>query len=242
MRIDNRKNNQLRSVVITPHCNKHAEGSALIEWGDTKVICTVSVDEKVPPFLRGKGEGWVTAEYGMLPRSTHERMTREVTKGSAGGRTMEIQRLIGRSLRSIVNMKELGERTLQIDCDVIQADGGTRVASITGATVALYLALQKLSDKGVLKTFPVTDFVAAVSVGIIDGEPKLDLCYEEDSTAEVDMNVIMTGSGKLVEVQGTAEKEAFSRDQLNVMLDLAEKGIGQLIKLQRNIVMGNGKK
>jgi len=242
MRIDSRKNDQLRPVIIIPHFNKYAEGSALIEWGNTKVICTVSVDEKVPPFLKGKGEGWVTAEYGMLPRSTHDRMTREVTKGSAGGRTMEIQRLIGRSMRSIVNMKELGERTLQIDCDVIQADGGTRVASITVATVALYLALQKLSDKGVLKTFPVNDFVAAVSVGMIDGEPRLDLCYEEDSSAEVDMNVVMTGNGNLVEIQGTAEKQAFSREQLNAMIDLAEKGLAQLIKLQRSIVMGDGKK
>lgn len=242
MRIDARKNDQLRPVVITPNFNKHAEGSALIEWGDTKVICTVSVDEKVPPFLKGKGEGWVTAEYGMLPRSTHDRMTREVTKGMPGGRTLEIQRLIGRSLRSIVNMKELGERTIMIDCDVIQADGGTRVASITAATVALYLGLQKLTAKGVLKSLPVNDFVAAVSVGIVDGEVRLDLCYEEDSSAEVDMNVVMTGAGGLVEVQGTAEKQAFSRDQLNSMLDLAEKGIAELIKLQRNAVFGCAKK
>ncbi len=242
MRISGRKNNQLRPVTIIPHFNKHAEGSALIEWGDTKVICTVSVDEKVPPFLKGKGEGWVTAEYGMLPRSTHDRMTREVTKGSPGGRTMEIQRLIGRSIRSIVNMKELGERTIVIDCDVIQADGGTRVASITAATVALYLGLQKLVDKGTLKSLPVCDFVAAVSVGIVNGELQLDLCYEEDSSAEVDMNIVMTGSGDLVEIQGTAEKHAFTRDQLNEMIDLAEKGIGELIKIQRNVVFGLGKK
>jgi ribonuclease PH len=200
------------------------------------VICTASVEDKVPPFLRGKGKGWVTAEYGMLPRATSTRTIREASRGKIGGRTQEIQRLIGRSLRAVTNLKALGERTVWIDCDVIQADGGTRTASISGGFVALALALQGLKERGAIKRIPLTDYVAAISVGIVDGTPLLDLAYDEDSTAEVDMNVVMTGNGRFVEVQGTAEGEPFSRASHDALLALAETGINQLLSLQREIV------
>ncbi|MDE3155714.1 MAG: ribonuclease PH [Acidobacteriota bacterium] len=236
MRTDNRQNDQLRPTTITPHFIAHAEGSVLIEAGRTRVICTASVEERVPAFLRNSGKGWVTAEYGMLPRATNTRMTRESTAGKVGGRTQEIQRLIGRSLRSVTHLEGLGERTIWIDCDVIQADGGTRTASITGAFVALVLAAQHLVTKGLVKTMPVRDYVAATSVGIVKGEPMLDLAYEEDSTAEVDMNIVKTGDGRFVEVQGTAEALPFGRDALLTLLDLADSGITQLIAKQRAIV------
>ena len=225
---------ELRAVRIHRHFTRHAEGSVLVEFGDTRVLCTASVDEKVPPFLRGQGRGWVTAEYGMLPRSTHTRTDREAAKGKQSGRTQEIQRLIGRSLRSVVDMAALGERTVQLDCDVIQADGGTRTASITGAFVALHDAFAGLLDRGLIERIPVTDYIAAVSVGVYEGTPVLDLDYAEDSECETDMNVVMTGRGHLVEVQGTAEGAPFTRKELGAMLDLAEAGIGQLISLQRS--------
>ncbi len=230
-RNDGRAFDQLRETKITPNVSPYAEGSALIEIGNTKVICTASVEERVPPFLRNKGIGWVTAEYAMLPRATHTRTNRETLRPS--GRTQEIQRLIGRSLRAVVDTSLLGERQIMIDCDVLQADGGTRCASITGACVALALAIKKLLIEGKIRRNPILSEVAAVSVGIINGEAVLDLCYDEDSTAEVDMNVICTGTGKFIEVQGTAEREPFNREQMNAMLDLAEKGIGQLFTLQR---------
>ncbi|MBK8015418.1 MAG: ribonuclease PH [Betaproteobacteria bacterium] len=233
MRPSGRAPHELRSVRIQRHFTKHAEGSVLVEFGDTKVLCTASVEEKVPPFLKGKGEGWVTAEYGMLPRSTHTRMDREAARGKQTGRTQEIQRLVGRSLRSVVDMAALGERSIQLDCDVLQADGGTRTAAITGAFVALHDALNVLVDQGRLDRVPVRDFVAAVSVGMFDGTPVLDLDYAEDSNCETDMNVVMTGAGQLVEVQGTAEGAPFSREEMVSMLDLAEAGIGQLVRLQR---------
>ncbi len=223
----------LRPVQITTEINKHAEGSALIECGDTRVICTASVEQKIPNFLRGSGQGWVTAEYGMLPRSTGSRMTREVKRGRMSGRTQEIQRLIGRSLRAIVDLNRLGERTIWVDCDVIQADGGTRTASITGAYVALALACSRLRQGGEIASTPLLDLVAAVSVGVVDGQVQLDLCYQQDSSAEVDMNVVMTGKGDFVEIQGTAEGKAFSRRQLAQLLDLAEKGIHELMAEQR---------
>ena len=224
---------ELRAVTITRHFTKHAEGSVLVEFGDTKVICTASVDEKIPNFLRGKNQGWLTAEYGMLPRSTGSRMQREATAGKASGRTQEIQRLIGRSLRSITDLAKLGERTIQIDCDVIQADGGTRTASITGAFVALSDAIQFLMAKGALQNSPIMDHVAAISVGIYQGMPVLDLDYLEDSACDTDMNVVMTGRGGLVEVQGTAEGEPFSRQEMESMINLAQAGITQLILLQQ---------
>jgi len=233
MRPSNRTPAQLRAIKITRHYTRHAEGAVLIECGDTKVLCTASVDEKVPPFLRGKGQGWLTAEYGMLPRSTNERMQREAAKGKQSGRTMEIQRLIGRALRSIVDLKKLGERTIQIDCDVIQADGGTRTASITGAFVALHDAVEKLLQQKLIAATPILDHVAAISVGVYQGVPVLDLDYMEDSDCDTDMNVVMTGSLGLVEVQGTAEGAAFSRQELNTMLDLAQTGIQELIALQK---------
>ena len=208
----------------------------LVEAGRTRVICTASVEDRVPPFLRNTGKGWVTAEYGMLPRATSTRTQREATAGKVGGRTQEIQRLIGRSLRSVMKLEALGERTVWLDCDVIQADGGTRTASITGAFVALVLALQHMRDNNQLSTMPVVDYVAATSVGIVNGEPMLDLAYEEDSKAEVDMNVVMTGAGKFIEVQGTAETQPFGRDALNQLLDLAQGGIKQLIEFQRAAV------
>jgi ribonuclease PH len=236
MRSDHRPANQLRDTTITPHYLMHAEGSVLIAAGNTKVICTASVEERVPPFLRNQGKGWVTAEYGMLPRATSTRMQREAASGKVGGRTQEIQRLIGRSLRAVTNMQALGERTVWIDCDVIQADGGTRTASITGAFVALALALEKLRDRDVLRTIPLVDYVAATSVGIVDGEPLLDLAYDDDSRADVDMNVVKTGDGRFVEVQGTAEAMPFGRDGLMSLLDLADLGIGLLVDKQAAIV------
>ena len=226
----------LRPTQITPHYLLHAEGSVLIEVGQTKVICTASVEDRVPPFLRGTGKGWVTAEYGMLPRATNTRSTREASSGKVGGRTMEIQRLIGRSMRTIVRLNELGERTVWLDCDVIQADGGTRTAAITGAFVALVLALDRLKNTEVLRTIPISDYVAATSVGIVGGMPLLDLAYEEDSKADVDMNIVKTGNGRFIEVQGTAESEPFSRQALAGLLDLADAGIAQLIDKQRAIV------
>jgi len=236
MRSDQRPSNTLRDTLLTPHYLPHAEGSVFIEAGRTKVICTASVEDRVPPFLRNTGKGWITAEYGMLPRATNTRMTREASTGKVGGRTQEIQRLIGRSLRSVANLPALGERTIWIDCDVIQADGGTRTASITGAFVALALALETLRDRDVIRTIPLSDYVAATSVGIVDGEPLLDLAYEDDSRAEVDMNVVKTGDGRFIEVQGTAEALPFGRDSLNSLLDLADLGIAQLVQKQRAIV------
>lgn len=232
-----RESNQLREIRITRHYTRHAEGSVLVEFGDTRVLCTASVEESVPPFLRGKGEGWVTAEYGMLPRSTHTRSAREAAKGKQSGRTQEIQRLIGRSLRAVTDLKALGERQITLDCDVLQADGGTRTAAITGACVALHDAVQGLIARGKLANpdiNPLRDFVAAISVGIVNGVPVLDLDYPEDSACDTDMNVVMTGSGGMVEVQGTAEGTPFSRSELDALLQLAEDGIRQLITLQRN--------
>lgn len=234
MRNDGRQTNQLRPVTITTGVNKYAEGSVLIEVGDTKVLCTASVEERVPPFMKGQGKGWVTAEYAMLPRATHSRNIREAAKGKLGGRTMEIQRLIGRALRSVVDLQALGERTITLDCDVIQADGGTRTTSITGAFVALTLAVNKIAEKTTFAKYPITDFLASVSVGVIGDKPMLDLNYEEDSKAKVDMNVVMTGSGKFVEVQGTGEEAPFSRDELNSLLALGEEGIAELVAKQRD--------
>ena len=235
-RIDQRTADQLRPTRLHPQYLIHPEGSVLIEAGRTKVICTASVEDRVPPFLRNTGKGWVTAEYGMLPRATSTRTNREASQGKVGGRTQEIQRLIGRSLRSVMKLDQLGERTVWIDCDVIQADGGTRTASITGAFVALVLALQKLRDKALFAELPILDYVAATSVGIVGGAHMLDLAYEEDSRADVDMNIVMTGSGKFIEVQGTAEALPFGRDALLALLDLAQTGIGRLIALQREAV------
>ena len=236
MRSDQRAANQLRDISITPHYLLHAEGSVLIQAGFTRVICSASVEDRVPPFLRNSGKGWVTAEYGMLPRATTTRTTREASAGKVGGRTQEIQRLIGRSLRAVTNLPALGERTIWIDCDVIQADGGTRTASITGAFVALALALEKLRERDQIKSIPLTDSVAAVSVGIVDGEALLDLAYEDDSRAEVDMNIVKTGDGRFIEVQGTAEAIPFGREALNRLLDLADLGITQLMARQRELV------
>ena len=233
MRPSKRQPDALRNIRITRHYTRHAEGAVLIEAGDTKVLCTVSVEDKVPPFLKGKGQGWLTAEYGMLPRATNTRADREAARGKQSGRTQEIQRLIGRALRSVVDLKALGERTLQIDCDVIQADGGTRTASITGAFVAVHDAVSYLLDKQLIAASPVRDFVAAVSVGVYQGVPVLDLDYPEDSGCDTDMNVVMTGSGGLIEVQGTAEGAPFSRAEMNALLDLAQKGIQQLIAAQK---------
>lgn len=223
----------LRPIKLTPHFLPHTDGSVLIECGNTKVICTATIDENVPPFLRGKGQGWVTAEYGMLPASTASRMRREAAAGKQSGRTQEIQRLIGRSLRAVVDMEKLGERQILIDCDVIQADGGTRTASITGAFVALSLAIQKLLQQGILSDNPLMDSVAAVSVGVVGGVPLLDLDYPEDSGCDSDVNMVMTGSGKIIEIQGTAEGAPFSFDELNTLMQLAAKGIAELSALQR---------
>ncbi|PTQ82128.1 RNAse PH [Nitrosospira multiformis] len=234
MRPSKRRTDQLRPVGITRHYTRHAEGSVLIECGDTRIICTASVDEKVPPFLRGKGQGWLTAEYGMLPRSTNERMQREAAKGKQSGRTMEIQRLIGRALRSVMDLTKLGERTIQVDCDVIQADGGTRTASITGAFVAVHDAVETLLRKQAIEVTPITGHVAAVSVGVYEGVPVLDLDYLEDSRCDTDMNIVMTDDFGLVEMQGTAEGMPFSRDDLDMMLDLAQQGIRELIVVQKN--------
>ncbi|MGD8843172.1 MAG: ribonuclease PH [Gammaproteobacteria bacterium] len=233
MRPSNRAPDQMRSARLTCNYTMHAEGSVLVEFGNTKVLCNASVDDKVPPFLRGKGQGWVTAEYGMLPRSTTERMGREAARGKQGGRTMEIQRLIGRSLRAVVDMAKLGERTITIDCDVLQADGGTRTASITGGFVALAEAIRKLQADGTLKQNPLTGSVASVSVGIYRGTPILDLDYAEDSNAETDMNVVMTDGGLFIEVQGTAEGHPFSDEEMQQMLALARMGIAELTERQK---------
>ncbi len=236
MRIDGRKPKQLRALTITPSYIKTADGSVLIEMGDTKVICTAKLEERVPPFLRNSGKGWITAEYGMLPGSSQVRIGRESARGKVGGRTHEIQRLIGRSLRSIADLKSLGERTIWIDCDVIQADGGTRTASITGAYVALSEAVRRWLNKGILTVDPIRDSVAAVSIGIVDGKILLDLAYEEDSRADVDMNFVMTGSGKFIEVQGTAESAPFTKRQMERMAELAQQGIRELIKAQKKVL------
>ena len=233
MRSDGRATNEMRPVKITRNFIKHAEGSVLIEVGDTKVICTATVEEKVPPFMKGEGKGWVTAEYSMLPRSAHVRIIREAAKGKIGGRTHEIQRLVGRSLRSVVDLKALGERTVIIDCDVIQADGGTRTASITGAFVALIDALGGLLEHKFIPAIPVREYLAAISVGKVDGEILLDLAYTEDSKAEVDMNIIMTAGGNFVEVQGTAEGAPFSRSELDALMETAGKGIRELVLIQK---------
>ena len=236
MRSDKRAPNQLRDTRLTPNYLPQAEGSVLVESGNTRVICTASIEDRVPQFLRNSGKGWVTAEYGMLPRATHTRTPREASTGKVGGRTQEIQRLIGRSLRSVTNLQALGERTIWIDCDVIEADGGTRTASITGAFVALALALDKLRSRDALKAVPLSDYVAATSVGIVDGEALLDLAYDDDSRAEVDMNVVKTGDGRFIEVQGTAEAAPFGRDALLTLLELADHGIRQLVDKQRAVV------
>jgi ribonuclease PH len=236
MRGDGRRPDELRPVTITPNVNKYAEGSALIKMGDTHVLCTASVEESVPPFMRDRGAGWVTAEYSMLPRSTGTRSAREASRGRLGGRTMEIQRLIGRSLRAVTDLPNLGERTIWLDCDVIQADGGTRTASITGAYVALHLALQHLLRQDLIAQIPLKDAVAAVSVGMLQDFPHLDLNYPEDSASDVDMNIVMTGSGNLIEVQGTAEGEPFSQDSLLDLLALARQGITRLMETQRAVL------
>ena len=233
MRPSNRSPGQLRPVVLKPGFAKHAEGSCLIEFGDTHVLCTASVDERVPPFLRNTGLGWVTAEYGMLPRATHERMEREAAKGKQSGRTQEIQRLIGRALRAVVDRKKMPEIQIKLDCDVIQADGGTRTAAITGGYVALALACRKLQQDGRLKAWPLTGSVAAISCGIVKGAPVLDLDYAEDSDAEVDANFVMTGTGGIVEIQGTAEQKPFSPAEFQQLLDLAQEGINALTRMQQ---------
>ena len=239
-RVDGRRAHELRPVRITPDYLRHAEGSALIELGVTRVLCAASVEDSVPPFLRGRGSGWVTAEYAMLPRSTHTRSEREASRGKIGGRTHEIQRLIGRSLRAVVDLAALGERSIWIDCDVIEADGGTRTAAITGAWVALVLALRKLEASGLVGRNIVADHVAAVSVGIVGGRACLDLAYEEDSRAEVDMNIVMTGRGRFIEVQGTAEGKPFTPAQLNTLTTLASEGIAELVKKQREVLAAAG--
>jgi ribonuclease PH len=233
-RIDGRKPDQLRRVTVQKNYLKHAEGSCLIAFGDTKVVCSASVEEGVPPFLKGKGQGWVTAEYGMLPRSCTQRINRE--KGGGSGRTQEIQRLVGRSLRAVVDMKKLGERTIKIDCDVIQGDGGTRTASITGGYIALAMAVKKIRKQKLIAVSPLMEQVAAISVGMKDGQAVLDLNYAEDSTAEVDMNIVMVGTGKFVEIQGTAEGKAFTKKDMDTMVKLAEKGIRELFALQKKIL------
>ena len=236
MRTDGRASRELRPVTIQPHFIAGAEGSVLIAVGKTRVICTASIEDSVPPFLRGRNRGWVTSEYAMLPRATETRTPRESSRGRVSGRTHEIQRLIGRSLRSVTRLRDLGERTVWVDCDVIQADGGTRTASITGAFVALALALQGLVDRGILPGVPIKDYVAATSVGVVDRTPLLDLNYEEDSQAQVDMNVVQTGAGSLVEVQGTAEGDPFSRQALTALMDLAGEGISRLVKIQESLI------
>jgi ribonuclease PH len=235
-RLDGRAADAVRVLRLTPDYIVHAEGSVLIDVGRTRVICTASVEERVPPFLRGTGKGWVTAEYGMLPRATSTRSTREASSGKIGGRTQEIQRLIGRSLRTVTSLGELGERAIWIDCDVIQADGGTRTAAITGGFVALVLALERLREQKVIARVPITDYVAATSVGIVDGTPLLDLAYDEDSRAEVDMNVVKTSDGRFIELQGTAETKPFDRGSLDALLSLADQGLTQLFEQQRQIV------
>jgi ribonuclease PH len=237
-RSDGRGSGDLRPTRLTPGFLLHAEGSVLIEVGRTRVVCSASVEDRVPPFLRNTGKGWVTAEYGMLPRATTTRTQREASAGKVGGRTQEIQRLIGRSLRSVTRLPELGERTIWVDCDVIQADGGTRTASITGGFVAMVLAMQKMRDAGQIKAIPVLDYVAATSVGVVGGMPMLDLAYEEDSRADVDMNIVKTGDGRFIEVQGTAEGAPFERQALDDLMALGDKGIQELVALQRTIVGG----
>ena len=234
MRIDKRRNDHVRNTKITRNYIKHAEGSVLIEVGDTKVICTASIEDKVPPFKKGSGEGWISAEYNMIPRSTQTRKPRDISRLKQDGRTMEIQRLIGRALRAVVDLKALGEKTIWIDCDVIQADGGTRTTSITGAFVALVDAINKLHKQKPFTVYPIRQFVCATSVGIVNGDKVLDLCYEEDSKAHVDMNIIGTDDGELVEIQGTGEEAPFSRKDLNELLDLGEKGIKQMIQIQKD--------
>ncbi|MHA0857032.1 ribonuclease PH [Paenibacillus sp. CMAA1364] len=236
MRSNGRNNDQLRNINITTNVNKYAEGSVYIEMGDTKILCTATVDEKVPPFLKGQGKGWVTAEYSMLPRATHTRNQREANRGKLTGRTMEIQRLIGRALRSVVNLNALGERTITLDCDVIQADGGTRTTSITGSFIALCLAVNKISQQHKLPVFPIEDFLASVSVGVVGGQTLLDLNYEEDSKAKVDMNLVMTGKGQFVELQGTGEESPFSRQELDEMLLIGEQGIKDIITRQQEVL------
>jgi ribonuclease PH len=236
MRNDGRKPNQLRALSITPGYIKTADGSVLIEIGDTKVICTAKIEDRVPPFLRNSGRGWITAEYGMLPGSSQVRIGRESARGKIGGRTHEIQRLIGRSLRAVADLKSMGERSVWIDCDVIQADGGTRTASITGAYVALTQAVRHWLDRGILAANPIKEAVAAVSIGMVDGKIFLDLCYEEDSKADVDMNFVMSGSGKFIEVQGTAESAPFTRNQLQRMSEIAQQGIKELLKAQKKVI------
>ncbi len=236
MRPDGRQNDKLRSIKITRNYIKNAEGSVLIEMGDTKVICTASIEDRVPFFMKDQNRGWITSEYSMLPRSTHTRKNRESSSGKVGGRTHEIQRLIGRTMRSVVDLKALGERTIWIDCDVIQADGGTRTASISGAFVALKDAISFAVDNKMIEGQPIKDYVAAISVGVVEGETRIDLCYEEDSSAEVDMNIVMTGSGKFIEVQGTAETEPFDRGRLNEMIDFAETGIMEIISVQKSVL------
>ncbi|GAA0316712.1 ribonuclease PH [Psychrobacter aestuarii] len=233
MRIDNRQLDQLRSISFERHYTKHAEGSVLVSFGDTKVLCTASVEAGVPRWLKGKNKGWITAEYGMLPRATNTRNQREAARGKQSGRTQEIQRLIGRSLRAMIDLSKLGENTIYIDCDVLQADGGTRTASITGAAIALIDALESVQKSKKLKTDPLIGLVAAVSVGIKNGEAYLDLCYEEDASCDTDLNVVMTQKGEYIEIQGTAEEKPFSRMEANKMLDLAEKGIAELVELQK---------
>ncbi|MGO9378271.1 MAG: ribonuclease PH [Dissulfurispiraceae bacterium] len=239
MRPDGRRKDEMRNVRIKRNYIKPAEGSVLIEVGDTKVICTATIEDRVPHFLRDQKKGWITAEYGMIPRATSVRTAREATVGKTGGRTMEIKRLIGRALRAIIDLEVLGERTIWLDCDVIQADGGTRTASITGAYIALHDAVHMAMEKGLIQKNPISESLAAVSVGIVRGEPLLDICYAEDSAADVDMNVVMTGGGKIVEIQGTAESEPFSKVMLDELLRLAEKGIGELIKIQTEIFSSN---
>lgn len=235
-RIDGRRRDQIRPVKVTRNFTKHAEGSVLIEMGDTKVICTASVEEKVPPFLKGKGTGWVTAEYAMLPRATHDRSPRESVKGKQGGRTLEIQRLVGRALRAVIDTSRLGERTIWIDCDVIQADGGTRTASITGAFIALADAVSVLKRRESIKVNPLTDYLAAISIGKVGGHVMVDLAYEEDSHAEVDLNLVMTGAGQYVEVQGTAEKTPFNKKDMDEFLDLGWGAIRELVDLQKSLI------
>ena len=235
-RLDGRSTDAIRPTQLTANYLIHAEGSVLIDVGRTRVLCAASIEDRVPPFLRGSGKGWVTAEYGMLPRATSTRTQREASAGKVGGRTQEIQRLIGRSLRSIVTLTELGERTVWIDCDVLQADGGTRTAAITGGFVALVLALERLREQGGIPRVPITDYLAATSVGVVAGVPMLDLAYDEDSRADVDMNVVKTSDGRFIELQGTAEAAPFARDVLNELLQLADKGIADLIAKQREVV------
>ena len=235
-RIDGRRRDQIRPVRVTRNFTKHAEGSVLIEMGDTKVICTASIEEKVPPFLKGKGAGWVTAEYAMLPRATHDRSPRESVKGKQGGRTLEIQRLVGRALRAVIDTGRLGERTIWIDCDVIQADGGTRTASITGSFIALADAVGVLKKKDLIKVNPLTDYLAAISIGKVGGQVMVDLAYEEDSHAEVDLNLVMTGAGQYVEVQGTAEKTPFNKKDMDEFLDLGWGAIRELVDLQKSLI------